>query len=846
VANPYRLPRTVLPRRYDLTLTPDLPGATFVGAVDVDVDVTSPTAVVLLNAIELEIDEAWVTIGTVRHDAAVSLDEESERVTLTLADDLPVGDAIVSLRFRGLLNDKLRGFYRSTFTDDDDTERVIATTQFEATDARRAFPCWDEPDFKARFAITLHIDDDLHAVSNAAVVSDEVLDGQRRVRFAETMTMSTYLVAFIVGPLEVTEAIDVAGTPLRLLCPRGKLHLTTFGLDVAEFSLHYLADYFDIPYPGDSMDLIAIPDFAFGAMENLGCVTFRETLLLADPEHATQGELQNVVDVIAHELAHMWFGDLVTMKWWNGIWLNEAFATFMELKVTDAFRPDWERWVSFGLARSTAFDTDALRSTRPIEYPVVSPADAEGMFDVLTYEKGAAVVRMLEQYLGEEEFRAGIRKYMANHQYGNTETTDLWDAIEEASGEPVRRIMDSWIFQGGHPVVSVEARDGGRVLHISQEKLQYLRDELDATRWAIPLQLRYALESGEVVTTTALLDDDAIDLELPEPVAWVVANAQGHGFYRVRASAPLRAALVAQAQDVLSDVERYGLVDDTWASVLAGTTIAEDFVALAAGFSSESDVSVWRRLLGGLEQIDRVVDGDARRALQAQVRALVGPALERLGWEERAEDTDRDRELRGALIGAMANLGADPDAAARVAELFQQYCADSRSVEANVAAAVVRATAAIAGPADFDMIVEKFQNGDTPQEELRFLYALSEVRDPDQMARVLELAMSPAVRTQNAPFLIGSCIANRDNGALAWKLVHERWDEMNERFPSNSIVRMLSGIRLVNDPALAADIQAFTAEHPVPQAKQTLLQHLERMQVSVNLREREAPRLTAS
>jgi len=845
VANPFRLPRTVLPRRYDLTLTPDLPGATFVGAADVDVDVTSPTREVVLNAIELAIDSAWVTIDSVRHDAAVSLDEDRERVTLTLPEALPIGDAVVSLRFRGLLNDKLRGFYRSTFTDDDGTERVIATTQFEATDARRAFPCWDEPDFKARFAITLHIDDDLHAVSNAAVVSDEVLDGQRRVRFAETMTMSTYLVAFIVGPLEVTEAIDVAGTPLRLLCPPGKLHLTAFGLEVAEFSLTYLADYFDVPYPGDSMDLIAIPDFAFGAMENLGCVTFRETLLLADPEHATQGELQNVVDVIAHELAHMWFGDLVTMKWWNGIWLNEAFATFMELKVTDAYRPDWQRWVSFGLARSTAFDTDALRATRPIEYPVVSPADAEGMFDVLTYEKGAAVVRMLEQYLGEEEFRAGIRKYMANHQYGNTETTDLWDAIEEASGEPVRRIMDSWIFQGGFPIVSVEARDGGRVLHLSQERFQHLHDELDDTRWSIPLQVRYALTSGEVVTTRALLEDLEMELQLEGPVAWVVANAQGHGFFRVSTSAPLREALVAQAQVVLSDVERYGLVDDTWASVLAGITSAADYVAFAEGFGEERDVSVWRRLLNGLEQIERLVEGPPRDGLRAKVRALVGPALERVGWDEQPGDRDRDRELRGVLIGALASLGADAAARARVAELFERLCADPNSVEANVAAAVVKATAVVAGPHDIDTIFDRFRHGATPQEELRFLYALSDVRDPAQMARVLDLAMSPEVRSQNAPFLIAACIANRDNGPMAWRLVHERWDEMNERFPSNSIVRMLSGMRMVSDPALAADIVAFTAEHPVPQAKQTLLQHLERMQVSVALRAREAPRLNA-
>jgi len=842
VANPYRLPRTVVPRRYDLTLTPDLAGATFSGAVDIDVEIGEATAEVVLNAIELEVDAAWVSVGSTRLDAVVSLDEETERATLTLSDAVGPGDAVVSVRFRGLLNDKLRGFYRSTFTGDGGREHVIATTQFEATDARRAFPCWDEPDFKARFSITLHIDHDLCAVSNAAVVADEVLDGQRRVRFAETMTMSTYLVAFIVGPLEATEPVDVAGTPLRLLCPPGKLHLTPLGLEVAEFSLTYLADYFDLPYPGDSMDLVAIPDFAFGAMENLGCVTFRETLLLADPDHATQGELQNVVDVIAHELAHMWFGDLVTMRWWNGIWLNEAFATFMELKVTDAFRPAWERWVSFGLARSTAFDTDALRTTRPIEYPVVSPAEAEGMFDVLTYEKGAAVVRMLEQYLGEEGFRTGIRKYMANHQYGNTETTDLWDAIEEASGEPVRRIMDSWIFQGGHPIVSVEARDDGRTLHISQDRFQYLPDERDQTRWAIPLQLRYALASGEVISTTALLDGDSLDLELPEPVAWVVANAQGHGFYRVRCSTPLREALVAQAQSVLSDVERYGLVDDTWASVLGGTTSAEAFLSLTDGFGDETDISVWRRLLGGLDQIDRLVDGDVRLALQARVRALVAPALERLGWEERSGDADRDLELRGALIGALAVLGADPDAQTRVAELFRRGCAEPGSVEANVAGAVVRATAANAGREEMDLIVERFQDGDTPQEELRSLYAMAEVRDPEQMARVLELAMSSAVRTQNAPFLIGSCLANRDNGAQAWKLVHDRWDEMNERFPSNSIVRMLSGIRTVSNPALAADIEAFTAEHPVPQAQQTLQQHLERMKVSVGLGEREARR----
>jgi puromycin-sensitive aminopeptidase len=842
--NPHRLPRQVLPRRYDLTLTPDIPAATFAGAVDIDVEVREATDQVVLNAIELEIDEAWVTAGGERLDATVTLDEETERASLALARPLEPGDAVVSLRFRGVLNDKLRGFYRSRFTDESGQEQHIATTQFEATDARRAFPCWDEPDCKATFAITLVVVEGLTAVSNAAVASDEPSgDGRRTVRFAETMVMSTYLVAFIVGPLEATEAIDVAGTPTRLVYPPGKGHLTAFGTEVADFSLRYLADYFALPYPGDSLELVAIPDFAFGAMENLGCVTFRETLLLADPEHATQSELQNVVDVIAHELAHMWFGDLVTMKWWNGIWLNEAFATFMELKVTDAFRPEWERWVSFGLARTTAFDTDALESTRPIEYDVVSPEDAEGMFDVLTYEKGAAVVRMLEQYLGEDRFRAGIRTYMADHRYGNTETTDLWDAIEAASGEPVRRIMDSWIFQGGHPIVTVEAVGEGRALRVSQERFSYLPDADTSARWSVPLQLRIGHADGSTTSRVALLEGDAIDVPLDEPAVWVVANADGHGFFRVRYVGGLHSALVGQALTVLSDVERYGLVDDTWASVLAGSTPARDFLALAEGLAAETDVSVWRRLLGGLDQLDRLVDGSARTALQGRIRAIVAPALERIGWEPREGDSDRDRELRGALVGALAVLAADADAQSRVADLFAKVRADGTSVEANVAAAVVRATAALAGDDELDLLIEGFRQGATPQEEQRYLYALSDVRQPAHMERVLDLAMTPEVRTQNAPFLIGACIANRDHGRLAWEVVERRWEEMNERFPSNSIVRMLHGIRPVSDPALAGAIEAFLADHPVPQAKQTLQQHLERMRVSVALRQRDADQL---
>ena len=321
---------------------------------------------------------------------------------------------MITLRFRGVLNDQLAGFYRSTFTDDAGETRVIATTQFEATDARRAFPCFDEPDRKAVFGVTLDVPAGLGAWSNGRLVSESPLPGGgRRITFADTISMSTYLVAFVVGPLEQTPVVDADGVALSVVHPPGRAGLTAFALEAGAHALRFFTNWFGIPYPGDKLDLVAIPDFAFGAMENLGCVTFRETALLVDPGARLALELERVADVVAHEIAHMWFGDLVTMRWWNGIWLNEAFATFMATMCTDDFRPAWKRWVSFGSEREAAMATDVLHSTRPVEYPVGPPEEAQGMFDVLTYQKGCGVLRMLERFLGAEPFRDGIRRLPA-------------------------------------------------------------------------------------------------------------------------------------------------------------------------------------------------------------------------------------------------------------------------------------------------------------------------------------------------------------------------------------------------------------------------------------------------
>ena len=394
----------------------------------------------------------------------------------------------MQVTFDGTLNDQLHGFYRSTYTADDGTEHTIATTQFQSTDARRCFPCWDEPEYKATFETTLIVDADHIAVTNTSEVAETTLDdGRRRIQYAPTMVMSTYLVAFVVGPLEATEPIHAGGVPIRVVHRPGQGDRTSFALDVAAAALDWFADYYAIPYPSDKVDLIAIPDFAFGAMENLGCVTFREVLLIIDPADASQPELQRAADVINHELAHMWFGDLVTMQWWEGIWLNEAFATFMET----SWRRLPARLASLGHVRAGPIGSVRRRRprlTRPIEFPVVTPQDAEGMFDLLTYEKGASVVRMLEQYLGAEVFRDGVRHYLETHSCANTETTDLWASLETISGQPVQSLMHDWIYQGGHPIITATATPHG--LRVEQRAFTLDPNVADDRTWSVPLVIR--------------------------------------------------------------------------------------------------------------------------------------------------------------------------------------------------------------------------------------------------------------------------------------------------------------------------------------------------------------------
>ena len=513
----------------------------------------------------------------------------------------------MTCRFTGTLNDKLRGFYRSTYTDDAGETHTIATTQFESVDARRAFPCWDEPDRKAVFEVTLTIDRDVDAFSNSPIVDVRRVGDKNVVRFSPTMKMSTYLVAFIVGQLETTETVDVDGVPLRVVFTPGKRKLADFALAIGAFSLRFFTEYFDIPYPGEKVDLVAIPDFAAGAMENLGCITFRDTALLIDPTSAARAELERVADVVAHEMAHMWFGDLVTMGWWEGIWLNEAFATFMEMLCVDAFRPSWDRWVGFAPSREAALAIDGVHATRPIEYPVGPPKEAEGMFDLLTYEKGAAVLRMLEQHIGPEVFRDGVRTYLKAHAYANTVTTDLWDALEEASGEPVRDVMNTFILQGGHPLVSLRGDT------LEQQPFSYgpVPDGIESAigdAWNVPVAVRALArrrKAGGARPASSSSTPRPVHLEEAH-AGLAVVNAGGWGVFRVGYEAEHRLALADRLSE-LTPLERANLLADTWATTLAGHSTLEEFLILAAKLGLEPDPTPWAPVSAAFHLARRIV-----------------------------------------------------------------------------------------------------------------------------------------------------------------------------------------------------------------------------------------------
>ena len=838
------LPANVKPSKYKMTLQPDLKTFTFKGEQTIDIDIVVPTARVMLNAAELEISEVSLRRnGASTPLRSISADEGTETVTLDFGETLAQGPAQLYMRFSGILNDRLVGFYRSEYQDTAGQTQFLATTQFEATDARRAFPCWDEPAQKAVFDVTLVFDDSLQAVSNTPIVEESCpVPGLKSVRFGETPVMSTYLLAFVVGDVVSVEAKAANGTTVGVWTTRGKENQADFALDTSVKLLGYFNDYFGIPYPLPKLDHIAIPDFAAGAMENWGCITYRETALLVDPENSSAGTRQRVAEVVAHEMAHMWFGDLVTMEWWDDLWLNESFASWMGTKAVDWLFPDWEMWTQFvNMDTNRALSLDGLKNSHPIEQEVKNPAEVSQLFDAISYSKGGSVLRMLENFLTPDVFQKGLYRYLKANEYGNARTQDLWAALEEESGLPVTSIMDSWVKQTGYPVLQIEAdrrRDGVKV-SLSQERFVYDHllgeEEPNPVLWQVPVSVS---APGAASASTVMESKEAvITIPAPSPYDdWYKVNVDQTGFFRVNYSSEdwQRLAPAINARE-LPATDRLGIQNDAYALSRAGLLPVTQFLELAGSYAGETDASVWSDLASNLRDIEQLIAGEpVHPSYQSFGRELFGPAARRAGWTPRPEDGHLDSLLRSTVLGQAGSYG-DDETLSQASDLFRQYLENPEAVHPDLRGIVFSLAAQAGDRTTYGQLWELEERTNMQEEKIRLLLAMSRFQDAGLLNETLESSLSPRVRSQDTITVIAGVAANPTGREPAWEFVKNNWAEFDRRYGGGGfgLMRLVSIVNSFSTEERKAEVEKFFTENPAPAAERTIRQALERMSLNI-------------
>jgi len=834
----FRLPTDVRPSLYDLQLETNLPRGSFRGEVRIAVRLGAPRRRIVLHAVALRITRAHVQVGREVVPASVTTQPRDETITVSTRRALPAGDATLVLRFAGRLSRHLRGLYAVT-----SGGRHYAFSQCETADARRILPCFDEPSFKGQFRICVTARRGDVVLSNAPIEREHTQGAKRIVQFATTPPLSTYLLAIAVGPLEATRPRRVGKTPVRVWYVPGKGHLARFGAEAAVEALRRLERYFGIPYPYAKLDLVAVPDFEAGAMENAGAVFFRETLLLLDPKTVSIAERKRVAEVIAHELAHMWYGNLVTMAWWDDLWLNEAFATWMAYRVVHDWQPRWRMWETFEHDRASALGLDALTNTHPIYAPVRSVAEATENFDVITYEKGAAVVRMIEHYLGAAAFRKGVRLYMRRHREGNATAADLWGALEEASGREVARVAHAWIAQPGFPLVSLRRR--GTALAVRQERFftdSGVAPGRRAVRWPVPLVVK---TSGRR-TVRALVHRAAQRVPLPAKATWVYGNAAAGGFYRVAHDPHDLQAILAAPAKRLTPVERLALVGDQWALVRAGRAQIEEFLDVVDALGEEMDHDVLDGVAASLTVINHQVvapGSGLQHALQRWIAARFGPAFARLGWTPARGEPDARRLCRGALLRLVGGIAESEPVLAEAEARLRAYLRDRTSLEPNLADAVV----ALAARGGDDRLYRRYRRivdrGETPQERRRFLLSLPAFRDPGVVDKLLAATLTPAIPTQDVAFLFMRLFGNPAARERAWDFLTRRWPAARRRIPPLMLARLVDATPALREQRYARAVRTFFRTHPLPEAARALKQALEVFRLNAELRRRTTPGL---
>jgi puromycin-sensitive aminopeptidase len=838
----FRLTKDVRPNQYDLHFDLDLENWTFTGRERIGLQVDRPTREITLHCDELEITAAWLTGGP--RSRRIEYENESETATLYFADELPAGDHhCLQIEWKGTIREALRGLYRSTHGG----ERYAAT-QFEATDARRAFPCFDEPEFKARFTLELVHDAKLAAIANAPIESIEALPNGRQVtRFAQMPKISTYLVAFTVGPYASTaETKTQTGVPVRVWLPPGLVDRATYARDSHVRSVQWLEQYTAIPYPYQKLDAIGIPDFEAGAMENPGAITYRTPLLAADVETASTAAIKRAYSVISHELTHMWWGDLVTMAWWNDLWLNESFASFVGEKATDALNPEWGYIREMAAAATPAYNLDQLVSTHPISMEVKNAEEAAQRFDSITYLKGQAVLRMIESFIGEEAFRKGVQIYLKRHAESNATADDFWRALDEASGRDVSSIANGWIKESGHPLVTCTVREvaGGLEVDLHQERF-FADAAVPQTdqRWLVPIVLKYGTSKG-VKEERILMDGERATVKLPG-ATWYHPNAGARGFYRYvmdDRSVALLSGVVRQ----LDAGERLMLIDNQWALTRAGKAHLGQLFQLFEGLRGEEDRAVLDAISGPIAWLSTHAVSDERRpAFQQYVRDYFTPLFEKLGWDPKPGENAEDREKRSSLIAILGRVAAVPDIQEEAKRRITAYLDGGPALNPDVASAAVRVAATNGDSRLWDRYVERMRAAATTdaQEETRFRDGLTAFEDPALVQRTAEGCFTGLIRTQDLGLMLVSLLGSRYGRRVTWPIVRDHWDSDIVKLEALLKGRIIGGIAMLTPADLSTEAETFIRAKETSDIHEVVSQALERLRLDSASAERLAAQL---
>lgn len=837
-----KLPGHSKPINYDLTLTPNLADFTFKGEQSITVEILEPTDTLKLNSVDIVVQSAKFNDIA----AEISYQESEETLELKFPSPLPACEqGTLSMSFTGQLNDRMKGFYRSKYTKDDGTEVRCGVTQFEPTDARRSLPCWDEPELKATFDVTLVVEKSLTALSNMPEVGrTDTPDGLVAVKFARSPIMSTYLLAYVVGQFDYVEDKDSDGVLLRVYTALGKQERGQFALEVAKKTLPFYREFFGIAYPLPKLDLIAIPDFAAGAMENWGLVTYRETALLVDAANSSASTKEWVALVVGHELAHQWFGNLVTMKWWTHLWLNEGFASWIEYLCVDHCYPEFDIWTRFVQSDlSRALELDALENSHPIEVAVGHPSEIDEIFDAISYSKGASVIRMLHEWLGHEPFRAGLNRYLNRHQYANATTEQLWDALSESSGQPVEFVMECWTKQMGYPAISVSSKplagdESSVELTLTQQKFQLGGGAKPSDLlWKVPVQLVTASGHKEQL----VLAEKSATVRVPN-AAWIKLNPGCIGVYRVEYSEPMLQDLIAALNHgQLSVRDRFNLENDLFAMASAGRVPTVQVMQLADAYKAEEFYTVWSDLLGNLGGIHVLADHlGLETHWRAFTKQLCEPAFLRLGWDQRPGDGHDAALLRALLLGALGRSG-HPEVVAEAQARFAKHASGEATIHADLRACVYGTVLAHGGAEDFETLLGLLDKAEMQEEKVRILRSLGRARDPALRQRIFDLAVSDKVRLQDTVFVIGGACHSLEARRSAWEFVKSRWAWFVERFAGQFLLSRLVQI-VCNDfctEADASDVEEFFKVNPAPSAERNIKQALENTRLNVAILDRD-------